>query len=94
MNDRVLERGRYQPREDADAGSGLVVVMDEVAESVPVATWDPEEPGLRPSEFLRHSRPMRVTLEEGDMMYLPALWYHKVGQSSGEEGFACSVNYW
>jgi jumonji domain-containing protein 7 len=91
VNDQSLERGRYQP--SADDG-GLVVIVDEAAEQVPVATWDPDEPGLRPSEFSRHSRPIRVTLDEGDMMYLPALWYHKVGQSSGEEGFACSVNYW
>jgi jumonji domain-containing protein 7 len=35
-----------------------------------------------------------VTLEEGDLLYLPAMWYHKVSQSSGEEGFALAVNYW
>jgi jumonji domain-containing protein 7 len=91
VNDQLLARGRYQP---GDEDGGLTVVLDETAEPVPVATWDPEEPGLRPSPFSRYSRPMRVTLEEGDMMYLPALWYHKVGQSCGEEGFACSVNYW
>jgi jumonji domain-containing protein 7 len=22
------------------------------------------------------------------------MWYHKVSQSSGEEGFALAVNYW
>lgn len=37
---------------------------------------------------------MYVTLDEGDMMYLPAMWYHKVSQSCGKEGFSCSVNYW
>jgi jumonji domain-containing protein 7 len=22
------------------------------------------------------------------------MWYHKVKQTSGKEGFACAVNYW
>jgi jumonji domain-containing protein 7 len=37
---------------------------------------------------------VRVTLEPGDMLYLPALWYHKVSQSCGEEGICVAVNYW
>lgn len=41
-----------------------------------------------------YSKPLRVTLDEGDMLYLPALWYHKVSQSCNEEGICCAVNYW
>jgi jumonji domain-containing protein 7 len=33
---------------------------------------------------------MKFILNEGDMLYLPALWYHRVTQS--EE--TISVNYW
>jgi jumonji domain-containing protein 7 len=40
------------------------------------------------------SRPLRATLNQGDMLYLPALWYHKVSQSCSEEGICCAVNYW
>lgn len=28
------------------------------------------------------------------MLYLPALWYHKVSQSCDEEGICCAINYW
>ena len=28
------------------------------------------------------------------MLYLPALWYHKVSQSCSDEGICCAVNYW
>jgi len=28
------------------------------------------------------------------MLYLPALWYHKVSQSCSDEGLCCAVNYW
>ena len=28
------------------------------------------------------------------MLYLPSMWYHKVSQTAGDEGFVCAVNYW
>lgn len=28
------------------------------------------------------------------MLYLPALWYHKVSQSCDGEGICCAINYW
>lgn len=42
------------------------------------------------NSLLQHVHPMKVVLNEGDMFYLPALWYHRVTQS--EETVA--VNYW
>ena len=52
----------------------LVVCLDEPEENVPFATWDPDLPDQRPTPFSKCSRSLRVTLEEGDMLYLPALW--------------------
>ncbi|OCL12409.1 Clavaminate synthase-like protein [Glonium stellatum] len=72
----------------------LVVSLDEPEENVPFATWDPDLPDQRPTPFSKYSRPLRVTLDEGDMLYLPALWYHKVSQSCSSEGICCAVNYW
>jgi jumonji domain-containing protein 7 len=53
-------------------GGGFEMRKEE-GEKVPFATWDPdsEEDGTRYSDLVR---PVRVTLEEGDMLYLPALW--------------------
>lgn len=62
--------GEKEPRFD--------IIIDEEENSVPFATWDPDPPlsaeegnGTKYSKFVE---PVRVTLEEGDMLYLPALW--------------------
>ncbi|OCK85686.1 Clavaminate synthase-like protein [Lepidopterella palustris CBS 459.81] len=77
-----------------EALSDLVVCLDEPEENVPFATWDPDFPNERPTPYSQYSRPLRVTLDEGDMLFLPALWYHKVSQSCSSEGICCAVNYW
>ncbi|KAI9795743.1 MAG: hypothetical protein M1833_006836 [Piccolia ochrophora] len=64
-------------------------VVEEGGE-VPVPRWDPE----KDQEGEEKEGVLRVTVEEGDILYLPALWYHHVSQESGAEGFCCSVNYW
>ncbi|TKA79651.1 hypothetical protein B0A55_03446 [Friedmanniomyces simplex] len=72
----------------------LEVQLDVHAERVPVATWDPDEPEKHATAYSHLAKPLRVTLREGDMLYLPSMWYHKVSQRVGEEGFVCAVNYW
>lgn len=98
MNEQLLPKGRYAPSSStsgsSDVGSELEVQLDESAERIPVATWDPDSPATHTSPYSHLAKPLRVTLRQGDMLYLPALWYHKVSQSVGEEGFVCAVNYW
>lgn len=98
-NERVVPQYRYVPvvREAGGDGEGdgeLAIEAQQDSESIPVAIWDPEVPDERMSEYSHLSRALHVTLQEGDMLYLPAMWYHKVKQTSGPEGFACAVNYW
>jgi peptidyl-lysine (3S)-dioxygenase / protease len=100
VNERLLRKGRYAPSTtNEERGSGnedkLVINLapgDE--ECVPVATWDPDLPDSRTTSYSHLSKPLRLTLNEGDMLYLPAMWYHKVSQTVGKEGFVCAVNYW
>ncbi|KAF2719756.1 Clavaminate synthase-like protein [Polychaeton citri CBS 116435] len=93
LNEMPLPRGRYCPSADS-VNERLVIEVDHTSEPVPVPTWDPDRPDKNQSAYSHLSKAIRVTLDESDMLYLPALWYHKVSQSEGEEGFACAVNYW
>ncbi|KAL2760558.1 hypothetical protein ACRALDRAFT_1066933 [Sodiomyces alcalophilus JCM 7366] len=80
----------------ASNGSTLVLEPDEGADDVPFATWDPDKPDANPTPYSHLAVPIRVDLEPGDMLYLPAMWYHKVSQFcvEGDEGFVLAVNYW
>jgi jumonji domain-containing protein 7 len=96
VNERLLPRARYKPIEGSLSTSSdeLAINVEDDDEWLPIPTWDPDDPGGRPSAYSHLSQPLRVTLEEGDLLYLPAMWYHKVRQTAGDEGFACAVNYW
>ncbi|KAK3650759.1 hypothetical protein LTR56_006164 [Elasticomyces elasticus] len=90
VNEQLLQTGRYVSADDGE----LIVRLDEEAERIPVATWDPDEPEQRTTPYSHLAKPLRVTLREGDLLYLPSMWYHKVSQRIGDEGFVCAVNYW
>lgn len=96
VNEQSLVGTTYVRAQQAAVGVSdeLVAVVDEPVATVPVATWDPDDAESRTTSFSRLAQPMRVTLDEGDLLYLPAMWYHKVSQSCGDEGFCCAVNYW
>ena len=68
VNEQFLPCAEY-----ADAG-GWLVVPDKPEIKVPVAISDPDSPEENKTQFSRLSRPLRVRLGEGDMLYLPACW--------------------
>ncbi|KZZ89920.1 Transcription factor jumonji/aspartyl beta-hydroxylase [Moelleriella libera RCEF 2490] len=77
-------------------GHGLSLRLDDNATSVPFATWDPDHPEANSTALSRYAHPIRVSLNPGDMLYLPAMWYHKVSQSAivGTDNFVVAINYW
>ncbi|KAL1878063.1 hypothetical protein VTK73DRAFT_8114 [Phialemonium thermophilum] len=90
VNEQLLKPATYRR-----VGSSLELELDDNANSfVPFATWDPDKPNENATEYSVLARPVRVTLEPGDMLYLPAMWYHKVSQSCSGEGICVAVNYW
>ncbi|UKZ83645.1 hypothetical protein TrVFT333_011454 [Trichoderma virens FT-333] len=77
-------------------GQGFTLRLDLDSPPVPLATWDPDDPERNASPVSALARPLHVTLDPGDMLYLPAMWYHKVKQSCIDdgEGFVLAINYW
>jgi len=78
------------------ADKSLYLDLDEGAEEVPFATWDPDSPEACATPYSHLADPMEIILEPGDLLYLPAMWYHKVSQfcTPDDEGFVLAVNYW
>lgn len=66
--------------EEVGAKGQLELVMEKDDEetgkqvTVPFAIWDPDKPEENTTRYSKLAEPMRVTLEEGDMLYLPAMW--------------------
>ena len=54
---------------------GVLGVVEETRQDkIPFPTWDPDDPMRQPTPYSYLASPIRVTLESGDMLYLPALW--------------------
>ncbi|KAI9158802.1 Bifunctional peptidase and (3S)-lysyl hydroxylase [Paramyrothecium foliicola] len=92
MNEKLLRPATYIRCDDGE----LSLQMDHESVPVPFATWDPDRPEVNAAALSHLARPVRITLQPGDMLYLPATWYHKVTQScaEGDEGFVVAINYW
>ncbi|KAI4862135.1 putative pla2g4b [Hypoxylon rubiginosum] len=89
VNERALAPASYSRGENR-----LRLRAEDRGDRVPFAVWDPDVPDVRATKYSHLARPLRVTLNPGDMLYLPAMWYHKVTQSCSEEGICVAVNYW
>jgi len=72
--DTSFSKQRHDETGPHSEGNTLTIKPDEDAEPVPFATWDPDKAGENGTPFSYLSKPMRVDLEPGDMLYLPALW--------------------
>ncbi|KAJ3310224.1 hypothetical protein HDV04_005163 [Boothiomyces sp. JEL0838] len=56
--------------------------------SIPWVPVDPEDPTGYP--LFQHCNALSVKVKPGELLYLPALWYHKVKQSDS----TIAVNFW
>jgi peptidyl-lysine (3S)-dioxygenase / protease len=52
---------------------------------------DPDDPEvLEKSPSFRYAHPVRCTVRAGEVLYIPAMWYHQVSQTT----LTIAVNYW
>ncbi|KAK6345668.1 hypothetical protein TWF718_007577 [Orbilia javanica] len=65
--------------------------LPESERSIPVE----DVPDTDPWKWTKLSTPIKVEVKAGEMLYLPALWYHQVAQTVDEVEEVCvAVNYW
>ena len=83
-----------------DTASGAWGVAPQEPHGAPVV-WSPIDPNRPDADaFPRFfgadwPPPLKVTIRSGELLYLPAMWWHYVQQKGGEEGGPCvSVNFW
>eukprot|EP00752_Nemacystus_decipiens_P010892 g9685.t1 len=83
-------RYRYRQRNGENGGRGGFEVELEGGTTVPWIPVDPACPDLDKYPLFRHASPIQCRVGPGDILYLPALWYHRVAQ----KGITIAVNYW
>jgi jumonji domain-containing protein 7 len=68
VNERELSPASYVRK-----GDELVLQMED-GNNVPFATWDPDVPERNKTIYSHLAIPVKLTLNPGDMLYLPAMW--------------------
>ena len=66
VNEQWLETATYNEQ--------MELVLDIPSQVVPCAIWDPDRPQANATPFSSLCVPLKVTLQPGDMLYLPTCW--------------------
>ena len=74
VNEQALCEAHYRPSKCRELRpDDELVIQCSADELLPVPTWDPDNRDFRATRYSHLARPLRVTLKEGDMLYLPAM---------------------
>ncbi|KAH9117179.1 hypothetical protein LEN26_012763 [Aphanomyces euteiches] len=73
-----------------DHPSWSIEMKEDETETTPWIPVDPLKPDTTKYPLAKHIVPLEVTLEVGETLYLPSLWYHRATQLCE----TVSVNYW
>jgi peptidyl-lysine (3S)-dioxygenase / protease len=69
--------------------------LEPTSSSVPWLTVDPSKlDPMNINPLVQHCKPIVVTLQPGEVLYLPSLWFHAVHQEADVQGLCVAVNYW
>ncbi|KAF8932140.1 JmjC domain-containing protein 7 [Dissophora ornata] len=90
-----------QPTSSASISTLLPRYKLEPMEPLTHTKWIALNPSHEPREELLEKyprfnicQPFKVELNPGELLYLPAMWYHQVEQEPDHEGKCIAVNWW
>jgi jumonji domain-containing protein 7 len=89
----LLYPAHYTPKSySKESGQWKLVdsVFDTPGATRPWISVDPQNPDYEKYPLFQHAVPTRVQVRAGELLYLPALWFHQVAQEDG----TIAVNYW
>ena len=90
---RSYPAATYRPAVAGDGvscnASGLELALDEPPQRQVWSALDLERDGAR-----NGAPPITATVRAGEVLYLPALWWHAVSQRGGAGGSTIAVNSW
>ncbi|KAH9470359.1 hypothetical protein Pst134EA_007623 [Puccinia striiformis f. sp. tritici] len=73
----------------------IVPKQPDKEQTVPWIPVDPLKPDYTNYPRFRFARPMSVTLHQGDLLYLPSLWYHHVqAHKTTPNSLIIACNWW
>ncbi|KAH7430237.1 hypothetical protein KP509_09G089500 [Ceratopteris richardii] len=79
----------------------FVIEQEKPVKFIPWASVDPYPPAELLSEarfkfpkYFNGPKPFTCTLQAGEILYLPSLWFHHVRQSPDLEGRTIALNFW
>lgn len=73
-----------------DQGQKVRWMESNVEKLLPPSSSDEINKCIEHNPLLKYAHPMRIRVSEGDLLYLPSLWYHRVTQTKE----TVAVNYW
>jgi jumonji domain-containing protein 7 len=92
-NDHNHSTSKYEGN-DGHYENDFCIVEDVPPSKVPWIPVDPDTPNYVKFPKSKWLRPLRCTVNEGEVLYLPSLNFHRVSQSGDNEGKVIAINYW
>lgn len=86
LHEQVCRSSQFARTDDGR----LQTVEDTPVTEVPWIAVDVADPDFVLFPDARYAKAIQVTVGPGEMLYLPAMWYHRVAQ----RGVTIAVNYW
>ncbi|KAG2224363.1 hypothetical protein INT45_006763 [Circinella minor] len=91
LHEQLYPSAIYTPSDESNGATYKLTPLDPPMKT-PWIPVDPLHPDLERYPRFQHAKPIVVTVEKGEMLYLPALWFHQVLQH-GDEG-VIAINAW